>query len=249
MYLAACRRGDGMPTDGESLMTLIASCGGSGSNAVASVSAMRDASQTLFVRVGALRRSGKGQGTGGGFTAADAKREGGLLAKIFNTALKQQTALKEGQDEAAKQLLSTAEHALGLLHEMAPHLAFMPTDLDKLSQNLIQKLIDRGLGKRARAQSEAMLVRLAERLCGKKLAAAHASVDKENACKGNTMAAKQVSGKIEMNDSTSGWRAGNTRLHLCMFSHPVHVYMSTTRKLKWEHWPSSDGADRDNRDQ
>ena len=148
MHLAACRRGDGMPTDGESLMTLIASCGGSGSNAVASVSAMRDASQTLFVRVGALRRSGKGQGTGGDFTAADAKREGDLLAKIFNTALKQQTALKEGQDEAAKQLLSTAEHALGLLHEMAPHLAFMPTDLDKLSQNLIQKLIDRGLGKR-----------------------------------------------------------------------------------------------------
>jgi len=105
-----------------------------------------------------------------------------------------QALLKEGQEELAKILLGCAEHSIGALHDMQAHLTCSHIDLEKISQNLVQKLIDRGLGKRARQQSEQMLVRLAKHRAiltsGQKKSADEAS--KENRCTANKKAAKEA---------------------------------------------------------
>jgi hypothetical protein len=115
------------------------------------------------------------------------------------------------QDEIAKQLLGCAELSIGILHEMQAHLSCSAIELEKMSQNMIQKLIDRGLGKRARHQSEAMLIRLASMIagsfsCTKEPAASHNGNDKENRSNNGKKGAKQLADKNGKGENITDWR-------------------------------------------
>jgi len=126
---------------------------------------------------------------------------------VNNRAIVGQASLKEGQEEVAKQLLGCAEHAITCLHQMQAHLQCSATELEKISQNLIQKMKERGLGSRARQLSEAMLVRVARlisvRRVGKAVAgASNAEPDKENSHKNAKGSAKSAASK------TSGQEVG-----------------------------------------
>ena len=71
-----------MPADGDALLAQVTA--GPGAGDAAGIGA---AAAAYFGRVGALRRAGA---PGRGFSAADAKREGGALVKLFSAAIKQQ---------------------------------------------------------------------------------------------------------------------------------------------------------------
>lgn len=60
----------------------------------------------------------------------------------------------------AKLQLLAAGKGIELLHMMSKHLSCKPLDLDKICQNMTQKLIERQLFKEAHASTEGMLVRI-----------------------------------------------------------------------------------------
>ena len=79
-----------MPADGDLLLALVAGCA-EGGNAASAVKKMEAACDAYFSRVQALRKTAK---TGEIVIAAtDAKKEGGILAKVLALSLKQQVSL------------------------------------------------------------------------------------------------------------------------------------------------------------
>ena len=71
-----------MPADGDALLARITA--GPGAGDIAGLSA---AAAAYFGRVAALRKTGK---AGQAFSADDARKEGGVLVKLFSAAIKQQ---------------------------------------------------------------------------------------------------------------------------------------------------------------
>ena len=198
-----------MPADGDVLVALVVGCAEPGGDGAVVAKKLAAAADAYFSRVGTLRKTGKtGQVI---FSAADAKKEGGSLVKIANTSLKQQASLKEGQEEVAKQLLCCAEKAVAALHDMQAHLTCSELDLEKMSLNLIQKLMERGMGSSARQQTQIMLVRLANfnavsRSLNRKPATAVGEASKENTCIDNKKSVKDSGSTTLKSEKIAEWK-------------------------------------------
>ena len=93
---------------------------------------------------------------------------------------------------------------------MQAHLTCLPVDLEKNSQNLIQKLIERGQSKRARQQSEEMLVRLVNMISasrpGNKSDSSREETDKENFGKANKKVTKPTNSSLYKGNRLDDWK-------------------------------------------
>jgi hypothetical protein len=80
-----------MPADGDVLLALVAGCA-EGGNAASAVKKMEAACDAYFSRVQTLRKTAKSGEII--IAAADAKKEGGILAKVLALSLKHQVSLR-----------------------------------------------------------------------------------------------------------------------------------------------------------
>eukprot|EP00961_Rhodomonas_salina_P106411 1433139-Rhodomonas_salina.2 len=116
------------------------------------VSHLRDKLESYLGRVQSLQKNG------GTFTANSAKAEGPSLIKVVNLCLKQAGVSKE--DDRAATLLHGARRGIGFLRGMQTNLTCSPFDLEKLAQNVVHKLIERGHQTEALEETETMIQKL-----------------------------------------------------------------------------------------